>query len=377
MDAITGTGAFRVAHATAGDWQDMTEACLRQLGAPAAERNLGFVYVTDSVDEDLQPIVARLREATGIGSWVGTVGFGVCVPGEELFDLPAMAVMVGSLPPEDFRVLPLVADAAAPLDDALLRWAKESRPTLGVVHADPRHPALEPVFDAIQRETGCFLVGGLTASRGAIGQIANQAVEGGVSGLLLGGNVEVVCGLTQGCAPIGPAHDVTAARGNILIALDGRPALDVFREDIGELLARNLDRVQGYVHAAVPVTGADTGDYLVRNLLGVNAEQGWVAIGERAEEIDRVMFVRRDGASAADDLKRMIDDVMRRAGRTPRAALYFSCIARGPSLFGRGSVELKAIARALGETPLVGFFANGEICNNRLYGYTGVLALIL
>ena len=31
--------------------------------------------------------------------------------------------------------------------------------------------------------------------------------------------------------------------------------------------------------------------------------------------------------------------------------------------------------RALGDVPLAGFYANGEISHNRLYGYTGVLTL--
>jgi small ligand-binding sensory domain FIST len=375
MDAIT--EAFRVAHASGGDWQDLTESCLRQLGGSAPGCNLGFVYVTDSIDEDLHHVVRRLREATRIHHWVGTIGFGVCANGEELFDMPGMAVMVGTLPPEDFRILPCVTDAHAPLPDDVRRWAAERRPALGIVHADTRHPALEPLFDAIQRESGCFLVGGLTASRGELGQIAGEVFDGGVSGLLLSGDVEVACGLTQGCTPIGPAHQVTEGRDNILMALDGRPAFEVFREDIGELLARNLERAAGYVHAAVPITGSDTGDYLVRNLIGVYPEQGWVAIGERVAEIDRVMFVRRDGASAMTDLTRMAEDLRRRAARRPRAALYFTCVARGPNLFGRGSVELKTIARILGDVPLVGFFANGEISNARLYGYTGVLALIL
>src|SRR5690606_17110560 len=158
---------------------------------------------------------------------------------------------------------------------------------------------------------------------------------------------------------------------------DDRPAFEVFREDIGELLSRNLSRIEGYVHAAVPIRGSDTGDYLVRNLLGVYPEQGWVSIGERLGIGDRVMFVRRDGTSAMADLKRMVADARRRAGRAPAAALYYSCIARGPNLFGKGSVELRTIADILGEVPLVGFFANGEISNNRLYGYTGVLTLFL
>ena len=90
------------------------------------------------------------------------------------------------------------------------------------------------------------------------------------------------------------------------------------------------------------------------------------------------MFVRRDGQSAMADLKRMVSDVKRRSGGRPKAAFYISCVARGPNLFGAGSVELGTIAGILGDDiPLIGFFANGEISGDRLYGYTGVLALIL
>ena len=52
-------------------------------------------------------------------------------------------------------------------------------------------------------------------------------------------------------------------------------------------------------------------------------------------------------------------------------------MARGQNLFGTDSEELRLVESELGAFPLVGFFANGEICNNRLYGYTGVIALFL
>ena len=92
---------------------------------------------------------------------------------------------------------------------------------------------------------------------------------------------------------------------------------------------------------------------------------------------DAVLFCRRDPTSAAADLQRMLADLKRRAGGTPRAGLYFSCVARGPNLFGESSQELRMIRDALGAFPLAGFFGNGEIAHDRLYGYTGVLALFL
>jgi small ligand-binding sensory domain FIST len=90
------------------------------------------------------------------------------------------------------------------------------------------------------------------------------------------------------------------------------------------------------------------------------------------------MFTRRDRDSAELDLKRMLDGLGRRAaGRPIKGGIYCSCVARGPNLFGDDSQELKCIRDSLGDFPLVGFFGNGEICNDRLYGYTGVLALFL
>ena len=41
------------------------------------------------------------------------------------------------------------------------------------------------------------------------------------------------------------------------------------------------------------------------------------------------------------------------------------------------AITVERFRDELGDFPLVGFFANGEISNNRLYGYTGVLTLFL
>ena len=161
------------------------------------------------------------------------------------------------------------------------------------------------------------------------------------------------------------------------MAIDERPALEVFKEDIGELLARDLRKVGGRIFAGIPVRGSDTGDYLVRNLMAIDAERQWLAIAERVAPGDPVLFCRRDAASALEDLKRMLEGLKRRAPTPPKAGLYFSCVARGPNLFGRDSEELRTIRDALGDFPLTGFFGNGEIAHDRLYGYTGVLALFV
>ena len=373
----TATQTFRSGHASDADWETLTASCLSQIGNIPAGANLGFVYVSDTLDEDLPLIAGRLREDTGVDHWVGTVGFGVMVGGREYFDTPAMVVLVGALDEDAFRVMSTIDTPGDPLPDEVMDWVARRNPMLGVVHADPRNAYVGDILNSITDDTEAFLVGGLTASRGKQGQIADGLTEGGVSGVLFAEDVGVTTGLSQGCSPVGEIHEVTKAKDNILFQLDGKPALDVFKEDIGDVLARNLERVGGYIHAALPISGDDSGDYLVRNVVGVDPDNKLVAIGERISAGDRVMFVRRDGPSAMEDLHRMLADVISRSNGTPKAALYYSCVARGPNLFGPDSEELKAVQGALGdEVPVVGFFANGEISKNRLYGYTGVLTLI-
>lgn len=390
----TALQTFRLGHAADADWETLTTSCLAQIGEVPPGANLGFVYVTDTLDGDLPLIADRLRDETGVAHWVGTVGFGVMVGGREYFETPAMVAMLGVLPDESFRILPTVDTPGDPLPDNVMNWAGRANPTLGIVHADPRNAYIADILNAITDDTDAFLVGGLTASRGRQAQIADRPTEGGVSGVLFGDDIRTVTGLSQGCTPVGGIHTVTRSEENILVELDGRPALDVFREDIGEVLSRNLERVSGYIHAALPISGDDpledgagasggeasgnSGDYLVRNIVGIDPDNRLVAIGERISAGDRVMFVRRDGAAAAEDLDRMLADVIDRAGTRPKAALYYSCVARGPNLFGGGSEEMKAVQAVLGDdVPVVGFFANGEISKNRLYSYTGVLTLIL
>jgi|1186.fasta_scaffold123271_2 small ligand-binding sensory domain FIST len=379
-DAPTGA-RFASAAATGEDWRTTVKACLDKLG-PVDGCNLGFLYISDSLAADAVSIVTLMRGVTGIKDWVGTVGIGICATAEELFDRPAIAVMAAQLPPGSFHLPAPITESIEGFAPETEEWLKTHGPVLGLVHGDPRNPHTHDIIPELSDALGGFLVGGLTSSRTNYGQFGGRpgtapVIEGGVSGVLFSSEVPVATGLTQGCTPIAAAHKITRAQNNIIIEIDGRPALDVFKEDIGELLARDLRRVAGYIFAALPITGSDTGDYLVRNLVGIDPNHGLIAIGDMVEPGRSIMFARRDLASAQADLERMLSVIKRRLKGPPRGGIYVSCLARGPALFGDDSQELKTIRDALGEFPLVGFFANGEISHNRLYGYTGVLTLFL
>lgn len=369
---------FRSGHATAYDWLRAARECLAQIGEIPGTSNLGFLYVTDAFTDDLPDILDFFREKSGIDHWVGTVGIGICGTGHEYYEAPAIAAMVCGFPEDSFRVFPTVKDSLTEFALTNSRWYRAHASRFGIVHGDPRNPLTPQLVERLASELNdAFLVGGLSSSRSEYRQIAGQTTEGGVSGVLFSDAVPVASALTQGCSLIGERHVITAAQRNIIIRIDDRPALDVFLEEIGEILARDLAKVAGYIFAALPIAGSDTGDYLVRNLVGIDLKNKLLAVGEHLREGDPIMFCRRDGNSAREDLIRMLRDLRRRAPQPPKGGIYCSCLGRGRHLFGDESEELGIIRHELGDFPLVGFFANGEISHNRLYGYTGVLTLFL
>ena len=370
--------AFGAAQGRGSEWDVACARCLEQLSGLPPDANLGFVYASDPLADALDLIVARLREATGVSDWVGTGGAAVCARGQEHFQGGAVVALVAALPANSFRVFDRVQDDARELDPATAAWMRRDLVGCGVVHGDPRQVDVTAALARLSEASGAFLVGGLSSAHGSAMQIAGRPTEGGLSGVLFGGEIQVVTGLSQGCAPVGPVHEVSASQGPWIVSLDGRPALDVLKEDIGEVLARNLERIAGFIHVALPIVGADRPDYVVRNLLAVDLRRGIIAVGDQLRSGAPLMFVKRDPTTAQADLRRMLEDLRNRtAGRAVRGALYHSCVARGPHMFGPDSAELKTIERVLGPVPLAGFFTNGEIFRDRLYSYSGVLTLFL
>ena len=363
------TTPFKFAHAAHADWTQAAQDCMTQLGAIPSAATLGFLYVTDTFAGELDAILAFFRSATGVPHWTGSVGVGVCATGVEYLEEPAMALMLGEFAPADFSMLPLLR---TPQDIE----AQRSDAYFAVVHGDPANNRIQELIESLAAHvTSGFVVGGVSSSRGETVQICDGVVSGGLSGVLFSERVRLATRLTQGISPLGPRHQITSANKNIVGSLDHRPALDVMKEEIGEVLARDLRRAAGTIFVGLPVRGSDTGDYLVRNILGVDPQNHLVAIGEYVDPGDELLFCRRDQQTAEDDLLRMLAAIKAQLDAQIRGGVYYSCLGRGQRMFGAPNRELGLIRNALGEIPLVGFFANGEISHNRLYGYTGVLTL--
>jgi small ligand-binding sensory domain FIST len=174
--------------------------------------------------------------------------------------------------------------------------------------------------------------------------------------------------------------------------LDGQRAFDVFVEDLRALAGPGaqeadaetlISRFRGEVHIAFPVAGSDQRDYLVRNALGVDPERGWIAVAQPVVNGEKLLFVRRDAETMRADLSRMLTELRARLTRergsfAPAGALYISCVARTQQGFSDSpGSEMELVREIIGDTPLAGFYAAGEISNSRLYGYTAVLILFL
>jgi len=392
--------SFASASAAGTDWRDTARKVLESLQSARTagdDFNIGFIYISDKLTEDARSILDLFRSVTRIEHWTGAIGLGVCGAGAEYVDEPAISAMIGRIPAKDFCVFPAIDLNPAPARAALEKWCDESDPMLVLVHGDPaadNDPAI--ILAQLEQLTGGFLAGGLSSSRTVHLQFADELTQGGVSGVAFSQNVPVASALTQGCAPIGSIHTITRCDEHVVMELDGQRAFDVFAADLRAMAARKSGRdpqetagedpgdlFRGEVHVAFPVAGSDQRDYLVRNALGIDPDKGWIAVAHQVTNGEQMMFVHRDNETVRADLSRMLIDLRERikgerGAFSPRGAIYISCVARTMSDFqGAAGGELKLVREIIGDVPLAGFYANGEISNRRIYGYTAVLILFL
>ena len=419
---------FPYAHATHPQWQMAAALVLAQLRAQmalhdyASAPTLALLYITDHYAASAREILEHLgSELPLVTDWSGTVGVGIVSNNVEYWNEPALAVMLLEIPGDQYRVFSGVAP---------LGLGFEAHTAL--VHADPETADLgELIEEMAQRTNTGYLFGGLTSSRGPAVQFAvggngnirgqgaaSGVFSGGLSGVAFGPEVAMVSRVTQGCMPVSAVHEVSEADHNVVIALDGEPALDVLLRDLDVSLEQPqeaLDVVRatlvGLVAAqdvaqdgpstALRQTGNFGEDVLVRHIIGLDPGRRGVAVSERVAAGAQLVFCRRNVQAARADLTRICAEIREELepqeqeletahalqasaleaaphpARRIAAAVYVSCTGRGGQHFGGPSAEMQLVRRALGDVPLVGFFAAGEIAHNHVYGYTGVLTVFM
>jgi len=414
---------FPFGHATHPQWQMAAGLVLAQLRAQMALRDyasaptLGLLYITDHYAHAAQDILDHLgAELPEVTDWSGTVGVGIASSNVEYFDEPALAVMLCDLPCDQYRVFSGVAPLA-------VGEGMGFEPYTALVHADSGTPDVsELIAEMAARTTTGYLFGGMASSRwgavqfavGGNGNIKGHGAAGGVfsgglSGVAFGEGISLVSRVTQGCQPVAAQRVITAAQGNVITELDGEPALDVLLRDTDI----SLDQPEAAMTAlratlvgltqaggdAVGRTGNFGADVVVRHIIGLDPGRSGVAVADRVATGMRMAFCRRNPQAARADLMRICAEIREelepqemplavaaalaapeaQAAPTPArriaGAVYVSCAGRGGPHFGGPSAEMQIVRHALGDVPLVGFFAGGEIARHHLYGYTGVLTV--
>ncbi len=411
---------FLVGHATHPDWRTALALAAVQIDARQARQDasgsgplsLGFVYFTDHYAAHAEALLAQLRQRWPGVAWVGCVGVGVAASGVEYFDEPALALMISSLPAGRFEVF------------SGARKLHRIEPFTALVHADPGTPDLaELIGEMSDRTSSGYVFGGLSSSRSRQLHIADGVWQGGLSGVAFSRDVALISRVTQGSQPVGPTRRITAAERHVVLELDGQPALPCLLADLGlanldnprDVLPRLRSTLVGLTDehdVALALDGKEGRqfgfDTRVRHLIGLDPARQAVAVAEQVEVGMRLAFCMRDVQAARRDLVRVCSEIREElspdtllspaedelsgdALRYPRqtgpgglaaaparrvvGALYVSCSGRGGPHFGGPSAELKIVQHALGDVPLVGFFAGGEIARHHLYGYTGVLTV--
>lgn len=400
---------FVSAAATGETWRDIGKRILEDLEPLRTDGfrpNIGFLYMTDALAADAGSILTLFRSVTGIEHWTGCAAIGVCASGIEYVDVPAISVMIGQVPESDIKPFHAPAQAPKKLRQELEHWLNLHDPMLTIIHADPlneSHPA--QMIEEIDSLVGGFMVGGLSSSRTEGAIISKEVTSTGISGFVFSQDIAVASALSQGCMPMGPLHEISRDGDHVIAYLDGRAPFEVFSEDMkamaqerlgykpDETLLREgeaapaslMQLLDGEAHIAFPVAGSDQGDYLVRNIMAIDPDTKMIAVAEYLEDGQKMMFVYRDDETVRADLSSTLVGLQKRIVRergsfAPKAALYVSCVARASVAFGddhHPGGEMALLRDILGDIPLAGFYANGEISNNRLYGYTGVLTLFL
>src|SRR5579885_713712 len=314
------------------------------LGGGPADLLLAFVSGHHAAAFDRVPalLAAHCPAATVLGcSAAGVIG-----GGHEVEDRPAVALMAA--------VLPGVELAAFHLDP--------EAPSVPAVPAGGEPPHFVLLADPFTFDAERFV----------------RALD-----VAFAGDVAMDAIVAQGCRPIGEPAFVTRCERNLLYELDGRRAADVLRAlfDAATPQERMLFRDSLFLGIVMDEAQQTyrAGDFLIRNLLGLDPRSGALAVGAALRPGMIVQLHLRDAAASAHELRTLLAAHRAHAPAPPDGVLLFSCLGRGLRLYGTPDHDTGLLRAALGEVPIGGFFCNGEIGPVRgqtfLHGYTSACGL--
>jgi small ligand-binding sensory domain FIST len=348
--------------------------------------DLAFLFVTRPHVGALEDAAGTIRELLEPSLLVGCAAESVAGNGHEIEQAPAVALWAGVFGPvAPIRLWAEGTDEDGQEDQQIEGWppsAPFSAQAL-VLLADPYSFPIDALLKGLgTHRPDLRVLGGMaSAAHGPGGNrlaLNDRVFTGGAVGVLIGPGVQVETVVSQGCRPIGRPLVVTKAERNVIYELAGQPALERLVEMArGGMSERDIQLINQGLHVGLVLDEhkADfgRGDFVIRNVLGADRANGAIAVGDLVEVGTTIQFHVRDATSADEDLRELL------AFRHADGALLFTCNGRGSRLFDEPNHDAAVVSDLLGDPPLAGFFAAGELgpigTRNFLHGFTASLAL--
>ncbi len=366
------------------------EAGIRQ-GLPGGRIDLAALFFTADYAEETAALVAGVQQSLGARVLIGCTGEGVIGGYEEIEDGPAAVLWAASLPGAALHPVRWSVDRDTDryqMTNQPEAFGEIAEPPVVLLLADPfTAPMDEALAILSDRWPGFVAIGGLAGGgreSGGNRLVLNDAItDNGIVGVAVGGAVSMRTVVSQGCRPIGDRYVVTRAEQNIIHELGGRPALEQLQSVFEGLSERDREQAQRALHIGIVINEHrnrfERGDFLIRNLVGADRRTGSLAIGDLVREGQTVQFQVRDARSASEDLNVLLAADHTQQKGTAEGALLFSCCGRGRGMFGRAHHDIGVLRERMGDIPIAGFFAQGEIGpvggETFLHGYTASVAL--
>jgi small ligand-binding sensory domain FIST len=357
--------------------------------------DLAILFTTDEYADDCTEISRRIRNRLNPNHMIGCTGGGIIGNSQEYEGQPAISLMVGALPGANLRSFYLTQEDLFTLLDE-----KEAHEKFGLTADD--HPSFIVLPDPFSVNALSLLstldfhyptsvkVGGLASGGFQPGcnrlyQDGNTYLSGLV-GVVMGGDVELSPIVSQGCRPIGSPLLITDGQDNVIRCLGSRPAVEVVQETIAKLPEADRRLAQTALLVGVVIDEYKTdflrGDFLIRNLIGVDPSNGYLIINDRVILGQTIQFQVRDARSATEDLSYLLAHNQALWGeRQPAAAAIFNCNGRGIRMFPAHNHDIDLIHQSVGKIPAAGFFCAGEIgpIGNKsfIHGFTSSIGFFL
>ena len=317
-------------------------------------------------------LVAEVCDGLGTDNLISVCSDGIVGRSREVEEGPAACLVAGALESAEARVFSIDFDDwkhALDSESSLIRQLNlPEDPACLIVLADPFSTPSSPLLDRLDELLpGLPIIGGLAGGArvpgsGILG--AGRYLYGsGFVGLAIGGDVDLDLVVSQGCRPVGPIFEVTAAHRNMIMGLNGRVPAERFQALMQDLAPEDRQLLRGGLflgRAANPKQSTPgRGDFLIRKVMGMDEESGILALADIVHEGDLVQFQLRDARTAEEDLSLLLTPHSLLG--PPAGGLVFSCRSRGSQLYGRPNRDIEIIRSHLGDIDLAGMYCAGEI----------------